>query len=755
MNKVGIMTFFNDNHGAFLQAYALQKVLCDIGYDAEIINYNYRKYKCVLGVELSYLKDNPITFAKLMIPAVVHFWSSRKRQSVFNVSIADKLKVSNKEYCSPNEIASSFPYYDVYITGSDQVFNPSLSPYTFPIRCLSFIDGNTTVKASYAASVAQSKLSNDQVFEFSELLKDFKGISVREKNSIELIKKSFHKQVVSHIDPTLLLSGEKWAEFAGTSEKEQEYILVYKLKGQPELDKYVSEVSKQTGLPIINCGRVIKIKGCKVRQEKYLSPEKFVELFKGAKYIVTNSFHGAVFSVIFHSRVRVFVPNGTGIRITELLDLLNLQCLLSSNVITDNFVKMYENTEAVISEERNKSLDYLRQWYVDVQHKKNDKSVIPVLNSLDCCGCASCIDECPKHLICFSENNRGFLTAKFENANSCLNCGKCREVCPMYSHKKGLNYESNVWYGHANDDDLLKKSSSGAVFGMIAKRMIAEGWIVYGAVMDMQTGNVRHIGSDHCALDEMLMSKYVQSDAYSSYKDIQIQLQNGKKVLFCGTPCQVYGLKSAMRHIDNKGKLITIDFICHGTPSRSFFRDYFRMIREEMRGISRYEFRTKVKGWPNMKVLMISANQKMKKIVKSNFDVFSYLFLENRTLNSACVDCPFCNDHFADITIADFWGWKKVRPIIKDYKKGLSFVVANTSDGNSVFESLKDGGQFVELENNYIKYAYEHRKEVQLAKTRIETFFADYEKYGYDGVRKKYASHMMLRAVLRKLRCLK
>lgn len=753
MNKVGIMTLYKNNYGAFLQAYALQRTLFDIGYDAEIINYNSRKYKCFLGVELSYLKNDPVTFAKLVIPAIIHYRSAKKKQSNFDQSIADKLKVGKREYTSPMEIASQPPQYDVYITGSDQVFNPKLRPYAFPVRCLHFADGHKVVKASYAASVAQKQLSHEDSIQFSKYLNDFSGISIREKSSVEMIQACTENPVEANIDPTLLLKKESWNQFAEISNDQQDYILVYKLKGQPDLDQYVETLAKQTGLRIINCGRELNIHAENMKQESNLSPEKFVGRFIGAKYIVTNSFHGTVFSVIFHKQARIFVPQETGMRITELLDLTGLQCLLQCDVTNENLSQVYEMADNRLEKERMRSVNYLKQWYVPAEKKVKERSVAPVIDSFSCCGCASCVNQCPKKLIQIKENSRGFLSAVIDDTDTCVNCGLCKKVCPMTEPRMKLEVIGKVWYGHANDDELLKKSSSGAVFGMMAKRLISEGWIVYGAAMDMQTGNVRHVSSEYHSLDEMLMSKYVQSDAYGSFDEIKKHLQNGKKVLFSGTPCQVYGLK---RYIGDKvysGVLLTVDFICHGVPSRRLFRDYYQSLNDKIGKITHYEFRTKIQ-WPDVRVsAKTSKNRKYQ--VHRNLDQYSSMYIQNATLNRSCVDCAFREKHFGDITIADFWGWSKVQPPITDYKKGLSLVITNTDEGNRIFEATKCDGVFNEIDGQYAAYAYKRRKGVMSMLSKIDLFFDEYERNGYEGVCKKYASNLRSKAILRKLHIIK
>lgn len=185
----------------------------------------------------------------------------------------------------------------------------------------------------------------------------------------------------------------------------------------------------------------------------------------------------------------------------------------------------------------------------------------------NCCGCGACYQICPKKSICMKENERGFLLPKV-NETSCIKCGMCLKVCPENS-KPQLHKVKKSYAAIVQNRELLMNSTSGGIFGALAAEVIFQGGSVYGCAWD-ENLHARHMKIE-CLnqLNQIQKSKYVQSDTNTTFIDVRNDIHQGRKVLYCGTACQIAGLRKFLN--GNEGQLITIEVACHGVPSSGSF----------------------------------------------------------------------------------------------------------------------------------------------------------------------------------------
>ena len=189
-----------------------------------------------------------------------------------------------------------------------------------------------------------------------------------------------------------------------------------------------------------------------------------------------------------------------------------------------------------------------------------------------CSGCSACLNVCPVHAINMTEDEDGFLYPSISSA-LCVECGQCLKVCPFRNELCPESLQET--YAAVAENVDLSESSSGAVFPSIAINFLKTGGIVYGCSMQYENDQitVRHTRvSNEKELIRLKGSKYVQSDMGLTYPSVKEDLNNGLKVLFSGTPCQVAGLYSYLR--EDHPNLYTIDIVCHGVPSQKFFHSY-------------------------------------------------------------------------------------------------------------------------------------------------------------------------------------
>lgn len=312
--------------------------------------------------------------------------------------------------------------------------------------------------------------------------------------------------------------------------------------------------------------------------------------------------------------------------------------------------------------------------------------MINIQDKSKCCGCRACSEVCPKNIIYFRQDDEGFAYPEVDKEN-CIDCGLCNKVCPFENtNTKQCFNDPRVYatYDNANRSG----SSSGGIFYALAKYVIeVKGGWVYGAAFEDHF-QLRHIGVDSVKdLERLRGSKYVQSDTNHCFSSIKKLLDKGTFVMFCGTPCQVAGLKGYLHKLYNN--LLLADLVCHGVPPQSLFDQHVRyMERKYHSELVAYHFR-KNDGWGGCEICDFANN---KHIEVDGYDMSPYLhsFMESFTYRESCYQCPFAKvPRQGDITLADFWGVNLFFPKM-DFKKGVSMVLMNTKLGLEIWEKIEN-----------------------------------------------------------------
>lgn len=190
-----------------------------------------------------------------------------------------------------------------------------------------------------------------------------------------------------------------------------------------------------------------------------------------------------------------------------------------------------------------------------------------------CCGCSACMNICPNNAIKMKIDNKGFKYPIVDD-EKCVNCGLCDKVCPYNNEytKKEIYNKSVAYGGWNNNDEIRKNSTSGGIFSAISKYVLDNNGLICGAIYDDNLKVIHEIVDNIENLKKINGSKYVQSDMKDNFKKIKKYLEDGKLVLFSGTPCQVSGLNSFLgKEYEN---LYTCDIVCHGVPSPKVFEKY-------------------------------------------------------------------------------------------------------------------------------------------------------------------------------------
>lgn len=275
--------------------------------------------------------------------------------------------------------------------------------------------------------------------------------------------------------------------------------------------------------------------------------------------------------------------------------------------------------------------------------------------------------------------------------HKCIQCGLCEKSCPVLNHSNAENRAHSIFAAYAKDATVRYNGSSGGMFGLLASRLLADGGIVYGAAMNENMQLKCTSAETPEELMSLYKSKYIQSDLDGKFPLIREQLENGRKVLFVATPCQVYALKLFLKK--DYVNLYTVDFLCHGVPSQRLFdqcREYEEK-RDKIQFVS-YQFRAKKKhgATPHYVKLAYLKNGKVMSKTKLYVDSLFYNgFQKYITLRDSCYDCHFSySNRCSDITIGDFHGIDKYVNGINRFD-GVSTVCVNTQKGSDFWQSVQ------------------------------------------------------------------
>lgn len=308
--------------------------------------------------------------------------------------------------------------------------------------------------------------------------------------------------------------------------------------------------------------------------------------------------------------------------------------------------------------------------------------MIRITDKSRCCGCTACMNACPVQCIVMRRDREGF-DYPVANPDLCISCGKCEEVCPLARPVQTLQ---PIQVLAARNQDFLQGSSSGGVFPVLARNVIEEGGLVYGAVMNQDLTVSHEEASDMKGIDAMRGSKYVQSELYAAYDDVRSALEEGAEMMFTGTPCQIAGLKSYLGK--NYEGLFLVDCACHGVPAPGLWEKYVKALSDKYRmHISGVSFRGKERSWRQYDMVLSGSGEK--KEINHNKDPYMLLFLQDMTLRPSCYACPFRKGGSgSDLTLADLWNVSEAAEGMDD-DKGASLILVNTEKGRKAIEAAQ------------------------------------------------------------------
>lgn len=359
--KVCLITMHKvPNYGSVLQTYATCKVIEDLGHRIEVLDYIPKRLKLWNTVFTEAKNKN----SKILFP--VYFTYSAlvniPKRFMYNRFLKKYIKLSPRQYYNNKEVQEYLPEADIFITGSDQVWNTYYDGFIDLTFFLNFVPKNKK-KISYAASFGDSNIDDKEAEIIRPHILSYDALSVRESSGIKIINEIGRNDVEHVLDPTLLLTKEQWGKLFSSKKFNEKYILMYTVnKDEDRLIQFVMKIAKAKGLKIYYIHNGLKsIEGCD-RIFRNQSPNDFLSLFVQAEYVIATSFHGTAFAINFNKPFISILPEKFKARVRSILQLVGLE----ERMIGDNFSLEtalkdidYDRINQIIKKERQKSYDFL------------------------------------------------------------------------------------------------------------------------------------------------------------------------------------------------------------------------------------------------------------------------------------------------------------------------------------------------------------------------------------------------------------
>lgn len=365
--------------------------------------------------------------------------------------------------------------------------------------------------------------------------------------------------------------------------------------------------------------------------------------------------------------------------------------------------------------------------------------------SKDCCGCGACADTCALGCISIIKDKKDFRIPNVETSK-CVECGKCEKVCPVINPSSRVNDEQKLYCTYNNKEDIREKGSSGSIFYEVAKIVISDGGVVYGAAF------VDKLQLKHCKAETIedvfpiMKSKYIQSNTNGVFKDVRNELKKGRKVLFVGTPCHCQALYNFLGRKEQEN-LILIDFICHGVPPQELFDHAIELYEKQHDCIVKdFSFRHKTQMSLHNYKISYTCNDGTTKTETGSSDEFPFYcgYLKYITFRNSCYGCKFCNQNrITDMTLGDFWHLENIDPTVQDFNKGYSMLIVNSAKGHEIFNLISGELQYKEYNIDIAEPNNHAYCKPTFRSIKQKLYIRDYNRIPYEKLSERYFSYQL------------
>ena len=702
--KIGIISVNNaHNFGSSMQAYALIKYLQSAGHTARVINYRNptieRSYQ-ITPKPRKTLKSYAKYSVKYVLKVIRRPYLL-KRRTRFEQFFSEYFNLT-APVTTYRELCTAGYDFDAAFAGSDQIWNARIVKEIDPAFFLKFLEGKT-ICASYAASLGVDEITGAEREVYREFLKHLDYISVREESAKQLMQPLTDKEIAVISDPTVLLPAEEYRKLLGERPCSQDYIYVhvhhYTAKA-PELVQLAERLSEKTGLPVIHNLQHHRFRNQAGRTVAAGPRETLTALFH-AKYVVTQSFHITMFSLIFHKAFITVRRDRYNTRLENLLGsvgmadhLVDPGCLPEPESLS----RHEGEVDRYFAEERQKAQAFIERVLTGQKQQETVPNYFVSGDPFTCYGCSACRDLCPVQAIEMKQDEEGFFRPAV-NEEKCIHCGLCEKSCIWGKNGGEPAGERHGYYAFARDPETHVKSSSGGIATVLGKHFIEQGGCVTGVRWASAAEAVYDIADSPEGLEAFRYSKYIEPLHGDIYRKTRKALETGKPVLFIGLPCKVAGLKAFLRKdYDN---LYTAELVCECSPSPLVLPIHLRQKAKKAKAsVSAVRFR-EPEGWKERKTAYSYDNGRVEKVHYRD-DLYFQCFAKRFLAKKSCYRCEFSRYKAgSDIVMGDFWGIDKRYPL-KDFSRGVSCVITNTPRGEELLKQVWDRLEMEEVPVRFI-----------------------------------------------------
>lgn len=377
--------------------------------------------------------------------------------------------------------------------------------------------------------------------------------------------------------------------------------------------------------------------------------------------------------------------------------------------------------------------------------------MITIADKNKCSGCTACYSICPFNAIKMEIDEEGFLYPLVDKT-ICTNCKKCEKICPIINHKENeIDLKEAFAAKNINIHDR-EMSSSGGIFIALARKVLKNNGLVFGCALDDNFLAHHIMINSEKELPHIVGSKYMESNLETTFRIIKKFLNNNQTILFCGTTCQISGLKSFLEH--DYEKLICVDFICLGVPSPKIWKAYLNTFFD-INEIKNINFKDKTNGWHTFSLRISKKNNPDFLEIGAKTFFFSGYFkgLYSRPSCNNCI-CKGDNNRISDITLSDCWGIENIAPEFDD-NKGVSCIICHSTKGLKLFNSISKELIYKKIDLLNIKlYNDGYYKSRPFNKNRSR-FWNDYFSHGAEYSFKKNCKpekSSLFKRILRKIK---
>ena len=329
MKHIALFTIYICNYGAVLQTYALKTFIENSFKDFKVTVidfYSHEHYRIFTTATKNILKK----IVKYGI-ILLHYNSLLKRNNREKRFISKEFNLSDR-YLDIEALLHNMPKFDYYLTGSDQVFNENskyLELFFQQFEC------NSGIKVAYAPSFGKSNFSEEERLRLKSLTKDFDYLSCRESDGADMLSQVHGKDIPCVMDPTLLLTADEWGKMMILPKSDKPYLLVYDLNGGERMLNIAKRIANDYNLKVYCITRHAEVCYIYKNIDKVIynaGPREFVGYFANASYVVTDSFHGTAFSIIFRKSFNTYIAvEKASQRIKSLLNTCGLNSRMIDN----------------------------------------------------------------------------------------------------------------------------------------------------------------------------------------------------------------------------------------------------------------------------------------------------------------------------------------------------------------------------------------------------------------------------------------